>query len=150
MPNWNKKWEEILKIVKTWSKDRSTQVAAIIVDEESNTPVTFGYNGFPRGCDDDVDCRHERPEKYLWAEHAERNAIYNAAREGKSLEGKTLYVNLFPCADCARGIIQSGIKKVVTPEPNLELEHWKNSFKVSLEMMKEVGIEIVFTKNKLI
>jgi len=144
MNRWDKKWKEILDQVKTWSKDKSTQVSAVIIDEESNTPITFGYNGFPRGCNDDVESRHRRPQKYLWTEHSERNAIYNAAREGKSLKGKTLYVSMFPCADCARAIIQSGLKKVVTPEPNLSLENWGESFEVSLEMMKEVGIEIIF------
>jgi dCMP deaminase len=147
MANWNERWTEVLELVKTWSKDRSTKVSAVIVDEESNIPVTFGYNGFPRGCNDDIESRHERPTKYLWTEHAERNAIYNAAREGRSLEGKTLYVSMFPCADCARGIIQSGISKVVTPEPNMALEVWKEQFDVSIRMMEEVGIKIIYLEN---
>jgi dCMP deaminase len=146
MADWDKRWKEVLNLVKTWSKDRSTQVSAVIIDEESNTPVTFGYNGFPRGCDDSIESRHERPEKYLWTEHAEKNCIFNAAREGRSLDGKTLYVTMFPCADCARGIIQSGIKKVVTPKPNMSLEIWKKSFEVSMVMMKETGVEVVFLK----
>ena len=146
MADWDKRWKEVLNLVKTWSKDRSTQVSAVIIDEESNTPVTFGYNGFPRGCDDSIESRHERPEKYLWTEHAEKNCIFNAAREGRPLDGKTLYVTMFPCADCARGIIQSGIKKVVTPKPNMSLEIWKKSFEVSMVMMKETGVEVVFLK----
>ena len=97
----------------------------------------------PWGCNDDVDSRHERPTKYLWTEHAEKNCIFNAAREGKSLEGKTLYVTMFPCADCARGIIQSGISKVVTPKPNMSLEVWEESFKVSMEMFKETNIDLI-------
>lgn len=144
MANWEKRWGEILEQVKVWSKDKSTQVSAVIVDEESQTPITFGYNGFPRGCNDDIKSRNKRPEKYLWTEHAERNCIYNAAREGKSIKGKTLYVSMFPCADCARGIIQSGIIKVVTPKPDMNLESWTEHFKVSIEMLNESGVEIVF------
>jgi dCMP deaminase len=144
MANWEKRWGEILEQVKVWSKDKSTQVSAVIVDEESQTPITFGYNGFPRGCNDDIKSRNKRPEKYLWTEHAERNCIYNAAREGKSIKGKTLYVSMFPCADCARGIIQSGIIKVVTPKPDMNLESWAEHFKVSIEMLEESGVETVF------
>jgi dCMP deaminase len=63
---------------------------------------SVGYNGFVRGVDDDIASRHERPAKYSWIEHAERNAIYNAARFGVPLTGATCYVNWFPCIDRAR------------------------------------------------
>ena len=75
--------------------------------------VSTGYNSFPRGIDDNVAERQERPEKYFWFEHAERNAIYNAARIGVSTKGCTMFLTCdIPCADCARGIINAGIIKV--------------------------------------
>ena len=95
------------------SKDPSTQVGACIVDKD-NRIVSIGYNGFINGCSDD-DFPWEREgnfleTKYPFVVHAEQNAILNA--RGKSLEGCRIYVNLFPCHDCARNIIQSGIKSV--------------------------------------
>src|ERR1039457_2505079 len=72
-----------------------------------------GYNSFPRGIRDDVPERLVRPTKYLWIEHAERNAICNAARAGTATEGCTIYVNIMPCMDCARAVVQAGIVQVV-------------------------------------
>ena len=95
------------------SKDPSTQVGAVIVSNEHRV-VSIGYNGFPNGCSDDVFPWDREGEfgntKYPYVVHAEQNAILNA--RGKNLEGCSIYVNLFPCHDCARNIIQSGIKKV--------------------------------------
>src|SRR3972149_4666305 len=89
------------------SKDRSTKIGAVVVGPD-NEVRSLGYNGFPRGINDDVEERHRRPAKYLWSEHAERNAIYNAVRAGICLRGCTMYVHSHPCVDCARAIIQSG------------------------------------------
>lgn len=99
--------------VSTKSKDKSTKVGAVIVGP-NNEVLSVGWNGFPRGVNDDVEERHERPAKYEWTEHGERNAIYNAARHGIRLDGTTLYTTHDPCADCARAIVQSGIRHVVT------------------------------------
>jgi len=103
----------------------------------------MGYNGIPRGCDDTEECRYERPTKYLFTEHAERNAIYHAARHGVSLKDCKMYVTLFPCADCARAMIQSGITKIIAPEPNLDHEVWGEHFKAAIQMMEEANIEII-------
>lgn len=102
----------------------------------------MGYNGIPRGCDDGVESRYDRPTKYLYTEHAERNAIYHAARHGVSLKDCRIYVTLFPCADCARAIIQSGITKIIAPEPDTTHEVWGEHFKAAIEMMKEAKIKI--------
>jgi len=146
MANWNKRFMDLSVHVSSWSKDQSTQVGAVIVDDKK-TILSIGYNGFPRGCDDEKKERHERPAKYLYTEHAERNAIYNAARNGIKLDETTLYVSsLFPCVDCARAIIQSGIKKIVATKPDLEHENWGESFRVSLELFRESDVEIEFYK----
>jgi len=96
------------------SKDPNTQVGACIVSED-NKILSMGYNGFPRGCSDDEFpwCREGEPldNKYFYTTHSELNAILNY--RGGSLEGAKLYVTLFPCNECAKAIIQSGIKTVV-------------------------------------
>ena len=139
---WDVRFFELAKHIASWSKDRSTKVGAVIVNEKDRVVKSMGYNGFPRGIDDDNDEYHKRPAKYKWAEHAERNAIYNAARNGIAIEGCTMYVTFFPCTDCARSIIQSGIQRVVAPQPNLKNEKWGEDFKLSLEMFMQSGISV--------
>lgn len=112
--NWDQYFTDMLGPVAAKSKDKSRKIGCIIVGPENEIRTT-GYNNMPRGCDDTVELRHTRPEKYLWFEHAERNAIYNAARHGASLKGCKAYVNLPPCMDCARGLVQVGITTVITP-----------------------------------
>jgi len=131
----------------SWSKDRSTGVGAVIVNAE-NTDIIKGYNGFPRGANDDIDERHDRPTKYIWTEHAERNAIYKAAREGVSTNGCKMYVNYFPCVECSRAIIQAGIKEVIAPKPDLEHHKWGESWRIAIEMLEECGVNINFYKNE--
>ncbi|MCR5005089.1 MAG: dCMP deaminase family protein [Clostridiales bacterium] len=97
------------------SKDPSTQVGACIVSEDHRI-LSMGYNGMPTGCSDDElpwDRTADDPldTKYLYVCHAELNAILNHA--GPSLRGATIYVSLFPCNNCAKAIIQSGIREVV-------------------------------------
>lgn len=143
---WDQYFVEMAQLVAKKSKDRSTKVGCVIVGPNREVRTT-GYNGFCRGIDDDVDSRHERPEKYYWVEHAERNAIYNAARNGISLEGCTAYVSskIPPCADCTRALIQSGISRVVTSALKLECkETWIESFERSRVMMSEAGVELAY------
>jgi dCMP deaminase len=142
MENWDRKFIKLSKHISDWSKDKNKKVGAVIVDSD-NIVLSMGYNGIPRGCDDTDESRYERPIKYLFTEHAERNAIYHAARHGVSLKDCKLYVTLFPCADCARAMIQSGITKLIAPEPNLNHEVWGDHFKAAIQMMEEAKIEIV-------
>ncbi|MDX1979035.1 MAG: deaminase [Bryobacteraceae bacterium] len=112
VPNWDEYYLQICRMVGARSKDPNTKLGCIIVGPAREIRTT-GYNSFPRHIRDDVPERLVRPEKYLWIEHAERNAIYNAARCGTQLEGCTLYVEIMPCMDCARAIVQAGIIEVV-------------------------------------
>jgi len=91
IPNWDRYYLDICKAVSVRSKDPNTQIGCVIVGP----------------------ARLERPAKYLWIEHAERNAICNAARAGTATAGCTLYVELMPCMDCARAVVQAGITEVV-------------------------------------
>jgi len=139
--NWDDYFIGMAQYVATKSKDRSTKVGCVIVGPNHEIRTT-GYNGFCRGVNDDVDERHWRPEKYYWTEHAERNAIYNAARNGIPLENCTAYITMIPCADCTRGLIQSGIKRIVCNDTNNAVNPiWNESFSRSCEMVNEVGVE---------
>ena len=99
---WDRRWLDLADHVSQWSKDQSTKVGCVIVGE-ANQVLSLGYNGFPRGVNDTPPERHQRPAKYKWTEHAERNALFNAARTGTNLTGAVLYVPWFPCVDCAQG-----------------------------------------------
>jgi dCMP deaminase len=128
------------------SKDRSTKCGAVIVSED-HVQLSAGWNGFPRGVDDNVEHRHERPAKYDWTEHAERNAIYNAARHGVALKGSTIYLTGSPCSVCARAIIQVGITRVVIPpgSGNLDKSHHQSTFSLELAelMLIEAGVSVM-------
>jgi len=131
-------------LVAMQSKDKRTRIGAVIVGPDNEVRST-GYNGLPRGCDDDKDARQIKPEKYFWFEHAERNAIYNAARMGLSMKGCTMYTMGIPCADCARAAIQSGITKMVVHRPWNEnnTAKWVESCARSRVMFNETGVEVV-------
>ncbi len=135
--------------VATKSKDPHTKVGCIIV--KNNRVVSTGYNGIPKMVLDNISSRSERPEKYKWYEHSERNAIYDAADRGCSTHGCDLYVNFMPCIDCARGIIQSGIKRIIIHKlyddmvinalkEKSDYSQWQGHNDISLTMFKESGV----------
>ena len=138
---WDTRFVEMAKLVATWSKDRSTKVGCVIVGPNREVR-SVGYNGFPRGVDDNVEARHQRPAKYLWTEHAERNAIYNATLAGISLIGCSAYLQWFPCMDCARALVQSGITTVVGSEPNFDDPKWGEDFKNTVQLFTEAGVVV--------
>jgi dCMP deaminase len=145
--SWDKRWIDLTKLVATWSKDRSRKCGAVIVDDR-NVLVSIGWNGFPRGINDDVDSRHERPLKYKITEHSERNAIYNAAANGHPTRGCKMYISWYPCADCIRAIIQSGIVEIICIEPDWNDHIWAEDFKIVKEMCEESGLICRFLEEK--
>jgi len=135
---WDKRFLEMAKLVASWSKDPSTQVGAIAV--KNRNVIAQGYNGFPRGVDDHELYYLNKAIKYKRIVHAEMNAIFNAAENGVSLKDSTIYVVGLPiCSDCAKGLIQAGISRVVTPEQEIP-ENWQESVSSSMSIFKEVGI----------
>jgi dCMP deaminase len=124
------------------STDRSRQVGCVIADKAGQI-VSEGWNTVPNGCTHTEE-RHARPAKYAWTEHAERNAIYAAARRGQALDGTTIYVPWFPCADCARAIVQSGITSMVSYPPDFSDPSWGDDFRMVAEMLNEAGVEMRF------
>ena len=140
MSKWDIYFMELAKHVSSLSKDESTKIGAAIVGPDKEIRST-GYNSFPRGVNDDEPNRQTRPMKYKWIEHAERNAIFNAARIGVSLKGCTLYCSMWmPCTDCARAIIQSGISEVVVETIDVVDDRWKEDFEVATQMFTESGV----------
>lgn len=132
----------VAQAVADLSKDRSTKVGALVLDDELNI-LSVGYNGFPRCVDDDVESRHERPAKYAYTSHAEENSIAQAARNGIKLVGSTILItSLYPCSRCARMIIQAGISTVLAPKGAVD-DRWMLEWEVSKEMFKEAGVGVV-------
>ena len=135
--------ERLAEEVAQWSKDPSTKIGAVAVGKKGQV-LSQGYNGFPRGIEDKVEYYRDRETKYKYVVHAEMNVIYNATYHGVSLEGTTLYVTGLPvCSDCAKGIIQVGITRVVMKE-RLTPQKWIDSWKTTSKMFDEANVEWEF------
>lgn len=127
-----------------YGTDRSTRVGCVILRPNDPEHSIYGMNSFAEGVDTEIDERHERPAKYKWTEHAERNAIYHAARTGTPIEGAVMYLPWYPCADCARAIIQCGLKELICYEPNWNDKTWGEDFKIAAQMLSEAGVKQTF------
>lgn len=138
---WHKRFYKLALHVAEWSKDPSTKVGACIVNQDRQI-ISVGFNGFPRGIFDFAKRYEDKETKYLFVSHAERNALDNAFT---SVEGATLYTTLFPCNECAKGIIQKGIKTVVTPMPDKSRTH--NYYDITLRMFREAEITVIHVEN---
>lgn len=139
--DWDNYFMDMAELVAEKSKDPSTKVGAVIVDER-NIVSGMGYNGFPRGVNDDPERYEHRPTKYKMVVHAELNAILNSTRQ---LVGHTLYVTHPPCHECAKAIIQSGIKRVITQMPSSEfLKRMEESYMFTELILKEAEVELEF------
>ncbi|MBQ9035464.1 MAG: dCMP deaminase family protein [Alphaproteobacteria bacterium] len=148
---WNYRFMELAELVATWSKDPSTKTGAVVVGPDKEIRAT-GYNGLVRGVNDNVAERMQRPTKYDFFEHAERNAIFNACLTGTQLKGCTIFCTLTPCTDCARAIIQAGIKEVVTYEYKPAVDDpkntWRDKLDYSAEMFKEASVAYITLPKK--
>jgi dCMP deaminase len=140
---WYKRYLKLAKEVATWSKDPNTQVGAVVVGSKGQI-LSQGYNGFPRGISDSSKRLNDRDTKLSLIVHAEMNAIYNATYSGVSLDGSTIFIHGLPaCSECAKGIIQVGIKRVVVSKQCIEARpHWNDSWKKSIAMFAEAGIAV--------
>jgi dCMP deaminase len=135
---WDSRFIDLAYHVAQWSKDPSTKVGAVIVDNKRRI-ISTGYNGFPQKIIDSPERYNDREQKYEMIIHGEINAILFAQRD---LSECTLYtVPLLPCSRCAAIVIQSGITRVCAPV--YKGERWKQSLKLSKNMFKEANIEVV-------
>lgn len=136
--NWDHRFLDLAKLVASWSKDPSTQVGAVIVDNQ-NIIVSVGFNGFPKGIKDNDRLNH-RDSKYQIIVHAENNALMFAKRP---LDNCTIYTYPFmPCPRCAGMIIQSGIKRVVSYKNTTDRMRWELDFSISRELFNEANIQL--------
>ena len=138
--SWDEYFMGVALLAALRSKDPGTQVGACIIDQ-SKRILSTGYNGFPYGCDDEVFPWSREGEltdtKYPYVVHAELNAILNA--QGKNLSGATIYVDLFPCNECAKAIIQCGIKEVVYLSDKYGEQEL---YKASRRMLTSAGVKL--------
>ena len=146
---WLELFFNVAEVMASKSKDPSTKVGCVIAGPD-NEIRTSGYNGFPRGCDDSKHM-NTREEKLMWTEHAERNAIYNAARCGISLIGCSAFVTSPPCVECTRALIQSGVRKIFYLVPGGHefygfMDRWKDSVNSSKAMCLECGVFLYFVQ----
>lgn len=143
--SWDEYFMSLAILASMRSKDPHNQVGACIVDEESKQILSIGYNGLPRGMDDDLFdwtssgeiTGDEMNVKDHYIVHAERNAILNYSGNTVDLEGSTMYVTWFPCTTCTQGIIQAGIKKVVY----LRMYSKEMQVKIAELMLKRAGVK---------
>ena len=137
---WDQRFLKLADEVATWSKDRSTQVGAVIANPHTKRVVSMGFNGFPAGVEDLEHRLEKREIKYEMVVHAEQNALLFA---GPAAEGCNLYVTpLPPCARCGVIIIQAGISRVISPMPDKSKEPWKTQSEISEQMFQEAGVQL--------
>ena len=142
---WDQRFLKLAEEVASWSKDPSRKIGAVAIGAKGQV-LAQGYNGFPRGIDDSEERYNDRERKYELVVHAEMNVIYNATYSGVSLDGATLYVTGLPvCSECAKGIVQVGIKRVIMRDMEIP-DSWQESWRKTQEMFDETGIQFKFVK----
>ena len=142
MDKHDEKYLDLARFFAGWSKDPSTGVGAVAIGARGQV-LAQGYNGFPRGVIESGSRLENREVKYRYVVHAEMNCIYNAGYNGAKLDGSTLYVHGLPvCNECAKGIIQVGITRVVGPKNGFDVvpERWKVSVLETHSMFDEAGV----------
>lgn len=140
---WTIRYMDLAKDISTWSQDPSTKVGAVVVGQNGQI-VCQGYNGFPRGVKDSQDRLNVREEKYKYMVHAEMNCIYNACHNGSSLKDTTLYVYGLPvCSECAKGVAQVGISKVIMQHPKEIPNTWSEKFLITKTIFLESGVKFI-------
>lgn len=124
------------------SPSRPRKVGAVLVLADGETTLA-ACNDFPVGVRN-LEARHAHPERLLWIEHAERNAIFAAARAGRATAGATLVATFHPCADCARAIVQAGIATLHTLAPDFADPLWGAGFRCSQAILEEGGVRVIY------
>ena len=140
LTKWDERFIRIATEVATWSKDPGTKVGAVLIYDRRI--IATGYNGFPQGILDDQVRYDKRELKLAYTVHAEVNAILNAAKNGASTNGSTLYVTFSPCVSCATSVVQAGVSTVVCPCVSTAPERWRESFQMGQNLLREAGIKI--------
>ena len=142
LSHWDSRFLRIAQEVQSWSKDPSTKCGCVLVRDRRI--ISTGYNGLPANLSDSLDRYRNREFKLATIIHAEKNAIFNAAKNGASTEGATAYVTWPPCSQCASALIQAGVLKVVCPDPKTGPERWVSNFLIANELLYEAGVKVLY------
>lgn len=135
---WDKRYLEIAKTVSSWSKDPSTCVGAVLVRD--GQIISQGYNGFPRGLCDEPGLYRSKEFKYQHIVHAEENCIYNAVYNNTPIKNSKIYITGLPiCHNCAKVIIQCGIREVIID--SLPNKNWQESAVIAAKMLNECNVK---------
>jgi dCMP deaminase len=142
---WDARFMRLAKEISTWSKDPSSKIGAVIVNNDRRI-LSTGYNGFPRGIEDTEERLNNKEEKYPRIVHGELNALLGALYNGVSVKDATLYVYGLPvCADCTKSVIQAGISRVVINMSALDNEKWSAQWNsLSKPMFQEADVSISY------
>jgi dCMP deaminase len=124
------------------SPNEIRKVGVVLVTGDRSAEIA-GCNSFPPGVRN-LPERVVGDNRFLWLEHAERAALFEAARRGLATDGGALVSTYFPCSDCARAIVQTGLKTVATPRPEFDDPVWGESFRTSATILAEGAVEVVF------
>ena len=128
--------------MQSWSKDPSTKCGCVLVKDRRI--ISTGYNGFPASLSDSLERYSDRDFKLATTIHAEKNAIFNAAKNGSSSEDATAYITWPPCSQCASALIQAGVEKVVCPDPKDGPDRWVSNFLLANELLYEARVKVLY------
>ena len=146
LTKWDLRFLKIAHEVQSWSKDPSTKCGCVLVKDRR--VIATGYNGFPASISDSLDRYQNREFKLAVVVHAEKNALFNAAKNGSTTEGCTAYVTWPPCSQCASALIQAGVSKVICPDPYKAPERWKANFIIASSLLYEAGVTVIYYSEK--
>lgn len=136
---WHLRFFMLARHIAEWSKDPDQKVGAVLVDGLRRVR-SMGYNGFPRGIADTRNLMSDKGEKNALTVHAELNAILNSPERP---EGYSIYATRWPCHECAKAIVQSGVRTVVAPRPDFSHSRWGESWTRSYSMLAEAGLDLI-------
>jgi len=137
---WHRRYLRLAREISSWSKDPSTKVGAVLVDNRRRG-IGFGYNGFPKGVPDTQMDYEDRELKYKLVVHAEENAILNCPIPIHHCEATLFVWPLFPCNECAKVIIQAGVKQVVSTDT--QIGRWSEANDLAANMLDHAGIDYI-------
>lgn len=138
---WDRRWLSLVAMTSAWGAPGGTGVASAIVAPPDRL-VALGVNGLPPGIAPQPERLAPEGERAFWCEHSERAALYHALANGAGVRGATLYSSMFPCADCMRGLILSGIARVVVPSTTQPSAAYRQSVAISEQMLHEAGLAL--------
>lgn len=142
LDHWDARFLRIAEEVRSWSKDPGTTVGCVLVKDRRI--LATGYNGFPASLSDQLPLYEDRDYKLAVVVHAEKNALFNAAKNGANTESCTAYVTFPPCSQCAAALIQAGVSLVVCPNPATSPDRWRANFKIASDILSEAGVKTLY------